>query len=127
MAHIGGIEYIDVPGHEVDWDVPGLNLTGTAARSWIYAPKPLAFSARAWDFQVQTDARIVYDDPMRPHGVDKCVVVGKRAEAYYYVLVVRPAPNAQAGEQTAYERVGAGYIRIEAVNRKTNAVEAQLV
>jgi hypothetical protein len=128
IAHEGGIEYIDVPGHTVDWDIPGLRLTGTPGNSWLYAEQPSTFDADAFDFETDPESKVVYDMPGDPRGADKCVKIGKSGEAFFYILVVRPAPGAQTRDGRApYKRAGAGYIPTSWLKNEAKAVKVDII
>ena len=114
MAYSGAISYIEVPGDSTAWEELDLHLTGTGEKSWLYADEPLAFNARAFDFEIALPRNddlwlVSYDNPTEPHKHDKCVIIGKRGEILRYILVVRLA--SQGGvSKPRYRRVGAGYI-----------------
>jgi hypothetical protein len=128
MAHVGGIEYIDVPGRTVDWEIPGLQLTGTAAVSWLNADKRLVFMADARAFGTNRRSKLVYDVPSEQRGEDKCVIVGKSSEASVYVLIVRPAQVAKTGQgREVYRRAGAGYLPTECVKYNIEAVQIEII
>jgi hypothetical protein len=128
MAHVGGIHYIKVPGHTVDWEISGLQLTGNAEQSWLYAKDPLTFQADAWDFKIEPQSDVVYDIPAAPRDNDKCVIIGKSGDAVYYILVVRPAGDANTGiRRASYERAGAGYIPTGWVRTENDSIEIEIV
>ena len=119
MAHMGEIEYIDVPGHTVSWERLDLRLTGNAQNSWLYAREPLFFRAEARDFEEKTaddseHSLLVYDRPSEDRHNDKCIIIGTVIDGLRYVLVVRPKGTNEVGrpQKVLYERAGAGYIPI---------------
>ncbi|KAH9206156.1 heterokaryon incompatibility protein-domain-containing protein, partial [Leptodontidium sp. 2 PMI_412] len=120
MAYEGGMSYLHPPKGLTTWNEKyvKLQLTGTAATSWLYASKPLKLSASlmAFDDQENTkdgDYELTYDnDDERGAKEKKCVIIGSvqdrdQAErGLHYILVVKPPTN-QGGSDT-WERIGAG-------------------
>jgi hypothetical protein len=127
MASSGAITYIDVPGDSTTWQDLDLRLTGTGEKSWLYATDPLAFNARAVDFEIllapnDTVWLVSYDIPTECRREDKCVIVGKRGEILQYVLVVRPESQ-EGAQRTRYRRAGAGYIPSAWIKSHSIAIE----
>ena len=119
MAHMGAIQYIEVPGKIVNWTELDLRLTGTAETSWLYAEKPIVFYAPALDFKIglapENQVSITYDDPKERRDGHKCVILGTTtSNTSHYILVLRPiqrgAPANTGSGRMPYERAGAGFI-----------------
>lgn len=132
MAHVGGITYINIPGHTVNWEELDLRLTGSGSTSWLYAEEPLLFRALARDFEVKTEdyseqSMLVYDRPAEDRNNDRCVIIGTVGDKFRYVLVVRPRGEngAEGSQRPLYERTGAGYIPISWI--KDGGIDTEII
>lgn len=144
MAHEGGIEYLDVPGGKVTWEVRDIvspwARTGTPGTWYSFdesesmgievivrdlVPDPV-LTTRGWE------AELVYDVPSgsrtRPLDV-QCVVLGRlsssgtdgtgRGQKCCVLLVVKSLVKTSS-RGAAYERVGAGWISSSFVGKQNS-------
>lgn len=128
MAYKGGIEYLNLPFGEVDWEeIDILSPWSTSLPGTWYSSDPdtgptgLSVIARKFEFgdNERVDERLIYDTPeLTGSGSGlKCVVLGRTKnsgqevrDSTHYVLLVRPkVPQVNRGGPF-YERAGVGYM-----------------
>jgi hypothetical protein len=123
MAVKGGIQYIDAPGTDVEWqqDIIWPDKFEDPEPSWVYLKDPdgsrppyLEACIRNLDLEARHD-KITFDDgrTLVPPSA-KCVVVGKSkmpiedSDKICYVLIVEPVCQER---MTTWKRIGAGLMQ----------------
>lgn len=129
MAHQGGIDYLDLPFDQVEWEDHDI------LSPWSSAPKGTWYSSdsgrdsvalsvivRAFQPEATTrmDSMFIYDNPKMAYGLGaelKCVILGRnkshdhiRQTRIHYVMLVIPQDPAPEHRGLRYERVGVGYM-----------------
>lgn len=127
MAYHGGIEYLDLPFDEVEWENDDILSPWTSSQpgTW-YSSDPgrhttgLSVIVREFDLEAtaKPDSRLVYDIPTTASGLRmeaKCVILGKMKGAdqseknrLHYVMLVSPTFPQVSRAGLAYKRVGVG-------------------
>ncbi|KAK7734705.1 hypothetical protein SLS53_007810 [Cytospora paraplurivora] len=120
MAYEGGIEYLDLPFGQVEWEKDDILATGTwSGKDGTAATVGLSVIARTIDTTTLTGEpgeRIVFDVTNKKNRLSECVVLGRMLEpekpvanrTHFVLLVTRASPAAH-GEQI-YHRVGVGSV-----------------
>ncbi|KAF9882273.1 tol-like protein [Colletotrichum karsti] len=127
MAHEGGIDYLDPPFQQMEWEQneiePPWSVTGGGSDG--YNPSHLKVVVRPFDVagapgRKTGDIRFIYDNPNRRATSDRqgpmCVVIAKEkqdkpaGEKRHYVLVVLSIPGATEQGQKLFTRLGVGYM-----------------
>lgn len=136
MAYKGGIDYLNLPFGNVDWEGEGTKAEGKQNNTlspWSRSPVGTWYSdysgtgltglsviARDFEFEETTrsDAEIIYDITTKEHSSlpgMKCVILGTEknptkpeAARTHYVLLVRPKTPLVSDEELIYERAGVG-------------------
>lgn len=120
MAYEGGIEYLDLPFGQIDWEKDDILATGTwSDKDGTGATVGLSVNARSINTETLSGAlgeRIVLDAPNKTNRPFTCVVLGKLLEPEkpvsdrtHFVLLVTRASLAARREQI-YHRVGVGSV-----------------
>ncbi|ROW13657.1 hypothetical protein VPNG_04583 [Cytospora leucostoma] len=120
MAYEGGIEYLDLPFGQVEWEKDDILSMGTwSGKDGTAVTVGLSVNARNINTEPLTGVsgeKIVFDVPNKTNRPFKCVVLGRTMEpekhvanrTHFVLLVTRASPAAR-GEQV-YHRVGVGAV-----------------
>lgn len=129
MAYRGGVDYLDLPFDNVDWEGHDiLSPWSTAQPGTWYSSNSgrhgarISVIARTFDLETmkRSDSNLIFDTPSESKTFIsslKCVILGKMKkslrpehERLHYVLLVSPVPSQGRHGRIMYERVGVGYM-----------------
>lgn len=129
MAYKGGIDYLNLPFHEVEWEEHDILSPWSSATpgTWYHSDSGrdamgLSVIVRPFKpgFMDNKDSFIMFDittNPDEPRPETKCVILGrmKRPEApvqdrIHYVLLVSPVTDEKGRGRRLYKRDGVGHV-----------------
>lgn len=129
MAYRGGIDYLDLPFDEVEWEEYDIlsPWSSSSPGTWYSSDSGrgatgLSVNVRAFDpaARSRSDSRLVYDMATKPEGplwLEKCVILGRvknpgqpARERLHYVMIVSPATSLARRRGPVYKRSGVGYM-----------------